>query len=173
MNKSAYTTVFVSVLTGILCFLSSANSFAESLNELEQNKTLVKNAFTALDAADLDDLDQYIAADYVRHSQATPGVVIRSLGEFKALLQSWSHTYSDIKTTVDVLIAEGDLVAFTGSYTATQVGPMGPFPATGKQLESEFAGYHQITDGKISKTWVTWDNLSALTQLGLFPPSEP
>ena len=172
MDPSIYRTLLACVLTGLLCFWSSTNSFAESQDNLEQNKTLVMEAFAALDAGDLDGLDKYIVADYVRHCQATPGVVIRSLEDFKILLQVWSHTYSDVKTKADVLVAEGDLVAFYGSFTATQIGPMGPFPATGKQMVSEFAGYHRIVEGKISETWVTWDNLAALAQLGLFPPPE-
>ena len=172
MNPSIYRALLACLLTAILCFWSSTNSFAESQDNLEQNKTLVMGAFAALDAGVLDDLDKYIAADYARHCQATPGVIIRSLKDFKALLQDWSHTYSGVETKVDVLVAEGDLVAFYGSFTATQIGPMGPFPATGKQMVSEFAGYHRITNGKISETWVTWDNLAALAQLGLFPPPE-
>jgi predicted ester cyclase len=140
MNHSIYKTVLTYTLTGILCFGVSINSHAGSQNDLEQNKTLVMEAFAALDAGVLDDLDKYIATDYVRHCQATPGVIIQSLEDFKALLQVWSHTYSDVETKVDTLIAEGDLVAFYGSFTATQIGPMGPFPATGKQMVSEFAG---------------------------------
>ena len=172
MNHSIYRTALTYALTGILCFWVSTNVHAESQVNLEQNKTLVMEAFAALDAGVLDDLDKYITADYVRHCQATPGVIIHSLEDFKALLQAWSHTYSDVETKADVLVAEGDLVAFYGSFTATQIGPMGPFPATGKQMVSEFAGYHRITNGKISETWVTWDNLAALAQLGLFPPPE-
>ena len=171
MNPSIYRAMLASMLTGVLCFWNS-NSLAESQDNLEQNKILVMEAFSALDAGALDDLDKYIVMDYVRHCQATPGVVIRSLEDFKALLQAWSYTYSDVETKVDVLVAEGDLVAFYGSFTAIQIGPMGPFPATGKQMVSEFSGYHRITNGKIAETWVTWDNLAALAQLGLFPPPE-
>ena len=130
-------------------------------------------ATAALDAGVLDELDKYIAADYVRHCQATPEAVVESLDDFKALLRSWSDTYSEITTKADVFIAEGDFVAFYGSFSAIQIGPMGPFPATGKQMVSEFAGYHRIAEGKIAETWVTWDNLSALMQLGLFPPQAP
>ena len=102
MDPSIYRTLLACVLTGLLCFWSSTNSFAESQDSLEQNKTLVMEAFAALDAGDLDGLDKYIVADYVRHCQATPGVVIRSLEDFKILLQVWSHTYSDVKTKADV-----------------------------------------------------------------------
>jgi hypothetical protein len=31
---------------------------------------------------------------------------------------------------------------------------------------------HRIAEGKIVETWVTWDNLAALSQLGLFPAGD-
>jgi predicted ester cyclase len=172
LNHRSHSPVRGCLLAVILIFLSASISLAEPADRLEQNKALVLESIAALDAGDLDNLDKFIADDYKRHCQATPGAIVASLDDFKALLREWEGTYSDVVTTVDVMIAEGDLVAFIGSYTAVQTGPMGPFPATGKQLVSEFAGYHRIANGKIVETWVTWDNLAALMQLGLFPPPE-
>jgi predicted ester cyclase len=71
------------------------------------------------------------------------------------------------------MLAEDDLVAFWATYSGIQDGPMGPYPATGKRMELDFAGMHRIADDKIVETWVTWDNLTGLTQLGLFPPEPP
>lgn len=172
MKKSSYMAMLACMLTGVLFIWSSTSFSAEPLDKLERNKTLVMETITILDAGLLDDLDKYMTADYVRHSQATPEAVVNSLEDFKALLQAWDLMFSDIKTKVDVLVAEGDLVAFYGSYSAIQIGPMGSFPATGKQMVSEFAGYHRIADGKITETWVTWDNLATLIQLGHFPPPD-
>ena len=50
---------------------------------------------------------------------------------------------------------------------------MGPFPATGRRLESDCAGIFRIQDGKIAELWVTWDNMAGLAQLGLLPPPPP
>jgi len=71
------------------------------------------------------------------------------------------------------LVAENDLVSFWATYSAVQEGPMGDFPATGRRMSVEFAGTHRIEDGKIVETWVTWDNMAALAQLGLWPPEKP
>jgi len=49
---------------------------------------------------------------------------------------------------------------------------MGPFPPTGKRLESQIAGMFRLEAGSIAELWVTWDNLSGLAQLGLFPPPD-
>ena len=69
-----------------------------------------------------------------------------------------------------MLIAEGDLVAFWCTYTGTQTGAMGPFPPTGNKTDLDFAGFHRIENGKIAESWITWDNMTILTQLGHFPP---
>jgi steroid delta-isomerase-like uncharacterized protein len=136
-----------------------------------RNKELVAEAFTAVEAGDFDRLDQFIAEDYVRHCQATPDITVASLAEFKDFLARDRATVSDPKLVHHRLVAEDDLVAFWITYSGVQDGPMGPYPATDKRMELDCAGIHRIADGKIVESWITWDNITALTQLGLLPPS--
>lgn len=136
------------------------------------NKELALAAFEAVADGNLDALDELVAVDYVRHCQATPDITVASLEEFKEYLLNDRVSFPDPDLQVIHLIAEDNLVAFWATYAGVQEGPMGPFPATGNMMEIEFAGIHRIEDGKIAETWVTWDNLSALTQLGLWPPNE-
>lgn len=140
--------------------------------QAEKNKAVVMQAFDALSNHEYDKLDQYIAQDYHRYCQATPEAVVESLDDFKALLSGWDQAFPDAKMTIDLIAAEGDLVAFYGPFTGTNEGAMGQFPATGKTMVSETAGFHRLENGKIVETWVTWDNLAVLNQLGLFPPQE-
>jgi predicted ester cyclase len=71
---------------------------------------------------------------------------------------------------VRLLAAEGDLVAFYGTYAGTQTGQWGTFPPSGKAFELELGGVVRISEGKIAELWITWDNLALLTQLGQVPP---
>ncbi len=66
----------------------------------------------------------------------------------------------------------GDCVAGYFTYSGTQEGAMGPFPATGKKADLKYLGILRIEDGKIAEMWVEWDNLAMLTQLSHFPPPE-
>lgn len=68
------------------------------------------------------------------------------------------------------MIAEGDRVAIWATYSGTQKGPLGPFPPSGKGLKLDISGVFRIEDAKIAEIWVTWGNLTSLTQLGHFPP---
>lgn len=62
------------------------------------------------------------------------------------------------------------IVAARFTYTGTQTGPMGEFPATGQRVEAPFLAIFRLEAGQVAELWVEWDNLAMLTQLGLFPP---
>ncbi len=146
---------------------------APAVDTTELNKQVVMELVEAINESRYDDLDLYIAQTYHRHCQATPDVSVETLDEFKAMMKDYGGAFSDGQVEIFEMIAEGDFVAIIGTYRGTHTGPMGEFAATGKALDSEFAGYHRFEDGKIVETWVTWDNLAMLQQLGLFPPSQP
>ncbi len=157
-------------LIGILFITISLMSCTNMNTKAERNKEIVSESLKFIQDSAYNELNQYYAEDYVRHCQATPDVIVKSLDDFKALLLEWDKTFTDIEYNTKVLIAEGDLVAIYGSFSGTQTGQMGPFPPTGKRTNVEFAGYHRIVNEKIAETWVTWDNMITLNQLGLFPP---
>jgi steroid delta-isomerase-like uncharacterized protein len=142
-------------------------------DQLESHKRLVERFTDATNAADWDALRQIVADDFTRHSAATPDPPVSSREEFIRLQESFLAGIPDQRVSLQQLIAEGDHVAARATYTGTQTGPMGDFPATGRAVESPFLAVFRIEGGQIAELWVEWDNLSMLTQLGLFPPPEP
>ncbi len=138
----------------------------------DKNKEIAQKMIDAINNKDYDILDNLIAPDIVRHCQATPNLNIRSLDEFKDFLKVDSKTFPDSHITTEILIAEGDMVAGYFTYSGTQEGAMGPFPATGKKADLKYLGILRIEDGKIAEMWVEWDNMTFLTQLGHFPLPE-
>lgn len=79
---------------------------------------------------------------------------------------------SDMSATIEEMVAEGDMVAVYVTFTGTQEGQMGPFPASGRKFESKTLAMFRLEEGKIAESWIEWDNVALLTQLGHFPPSE-
>jgi steroid delta-isomerase-like uncharacterized protein len=154
-----------------VCLLVAVLGCAPTVDVTEQNKQVVMDVVEAINDLRYDDLDHLIAQTYHRHCQATPDVSVETLDDFKALMKGFEGAFSDAQVEIYELIAEGDLVAVIGTYRGTHTGQMAEFAATGKTLDSEFAGYHRFEDGKIVETWVTWDNQAMLQQLGLFPPA--
>ena len=155
---------------GIALLAFVAGCKPSAIQQAENNKQQFLRGIDAINSKNFDALNDLAAANFVRHCQATPEVKVNSLADFKQYLRQDSATFPDSHVTIDHVVAEGDFVAFHGTYVATQKGPMGPFPPSNKQMSLEIAGLQRIENGKAAEMWVTWDNLAALTQLGYFPP---
>jgi predicted ester cyclase len=141
------------------------------MGDLEnRNKSVVQRFGEAVNNRDLDALDALVAPDFVRHSQATLWIQIRSLAEFKRYLQDDWAGVPDGKTMLRFLVAEGDLVALYCTYSGTQTGQWGPLAPSGKPVEFDFSGVFRMAAGKIAELWITWDNLAVLAQLGQVLP---
>ena len=157
------------ILLGLLLVLATVNPGAAQTSEADPESVFAAMV-QAINDRDLDALDALIAPDIVRHSQATPDVEVRSLDDFKAFLRNDFATVPDSEVDCPMVIVEGDLLASWCTYRGTQQGAMGPFPPTGRPIDLDFSGFMRFEEGLIAEIWVTWDNLTALAQLGHFPP---
>jgi len=142
-------------------------------DQLVANKELINRFAASINASDFDALDVMLTEDFRRHCQATPDVQVKSREEFRELQESFLVSVPDQHIALEMIVAEGDKVATYGTYSGTQSGPMGEFPATGKYFEIRFFSLFRIEDGRIAELWVEWDNLATLSQLGLYPSSAP
>jgi predicted ester cyclase len=132
---------------------------------------LVTEFFDAMNDRELDRLDAIVAADFVRHCEATPDVDVQSLEDFKAFLVAYTGVFPDNVQTPIHIAAGGDLIGIFATYEGTHLGPFGSFEPTGKRAKFDFAGMFRVNDAKLSELWITWDNMTILAQLGLLPES--
>jgi predicted ester cyclase len=155
-------------VVALLLAMFALPSLADDAKSVEVAKAMVG----AINARSLEALDGLVSADVIRHSAATPGVVVTNLSEFRAFLESDFAIVPDSVMEIDIIFSSGDYVAMLARYMGTQTGPMGPFPASGKRFELPFIGILRLENDKIAEIWVEWDNVHALTQLGHFPQKE-
>lgn len=135
------------------------------------NEAVVVAMVEAINQRDFAALDSLVAPDVIRRSGATPDVTVTNREEFKAFLRQDLAAVPNAQQTVNAMFSDGNWVAVHATYHGNQDGPMGPFPATGRPLQVSFIGLLRVEDGMIQEILVEWDNLSALAQLGHFPPS--
>ncbi len=140
--------------------------------QLEANKEIVRRFVEAQNEGDIELASQFLAPNAVRHCQATPDVQVRSREDFVVFFEQYMASFSNPHQTIDMLVAEGDMVAALATFTGRQDGPMGPFPPSGRDVDGKFLVIMRLEDGMIAEWWVEWDNLTMLTQLGHFPPPE-
>jgi steroid delta-isomerase-like uncharacterized protein len=138
---------------------------------VEANKAAVRNALARIGEGDVDAFVAMLAPGYVRHCQAMPAGMqeLRGPAAMSAWLEANKATFPDYREELENMVAEGDFVAWRSVGSGTQLGPMGPFPATGRRMSIAIIGMHRFEDGQIVETWTSWDNLAALGQLGLLP----
>lgn len=138
----------------------------------EQNKEIVRRVVTeGVNAHNLEVFRAMLAPDYARHSQATTEMPeIRGIEAMLKFLKASFTAFPDWHEEIELMIAEGDKVAYITTGAGTHKGPMGDIPPTGKKAEVTIYIIQRIENGKIAETWVGWDNLAVLVQLGLFSP---
>lgn len=129
------------------------------------NKDLVKSFVEATNRRDWSALDALVAVDFVRHSSSGPPGV-DSLEKLKQFHQAELETFPDLRETVLLLVEEGEYVAARINFHGTQVGKLGPFPPSNRTLNADFNCIFRVADGCIQESWVEYDNLYGLIQLG-------
>lgn len=140
-------------------------------DRVEENKATLRRMVERLNAGDIGGFTEALSPNYVRRCQAMPPQLqeIRGRDAMHQWLVSNQATFPDYREDLEWVIGEGDFVAWRSKGTGTQSGALGPFPATHKRMELVIIGMHRFEQGRVAETWTSWDNLAALTQLGLLP----
>ncbi len=133
---------------------------------LQENKTLVRDFVEAVNTQDWPRVLALVATDFARHSTAAGDPQVRSAAQLVAFLQAEYRTFPDAEETLLDLLADGDKVAARHQFRGTQLGPMGPFPPSGKVMSATYLAIYRIENGRIAEAWAEWDNLAGLRQLG-------
>ena len=164
--------LLVAVLALTLTGRNAVAQDASAMTTPEENKQIVRYAVEkGVNEGNLEIFRETLAQNYARHSQATTGMEeIRGVEAMLNFVQSHLEAFPDWHEEIDLMIAEGDKVAYITTGTGTHLGPMGDVAPTGKRMEVVNFIVQRIENGKIAETWIGWDNLAALRQLGLFPP---
>lgn len=137
----------------------------------QQNVDIVRGAHAALARGDFESFKAAIGPGYVRHCQAMPPGLqeLHGTTEFFGFLEEFLAGVPDYEDTLSQVVAQGDRVAYVSTMRGVQTGPLGDLPATGREFTLVNVIIQRLEAGKIVETWVSWDNVAFLTQLGLMP----
>jgi len=72
--------------------------------------------------------------------------------------------------TIDDMVAEGDKVVYRWTLRGTHKGEFTGIAPTGKQVTLWGMVIDRILGGKIVETWIRYDTLGFMQQLGVIPP---
>jgi predicted ester cyclase len=122
---------------------------------IQENKTVSNRVAEAISKGDLDALDELMAPDLVE--------------EFKRNIAEIRKAFPDYSGTNVEQIAEGDRVANRFVFLGTHLGEYERVTPTGKRVEFIGNSIDRVVEGKIVESWVEWDQLGVMRQLGAIP----
>jgi steroid delta-isomerase-like uncharacterized protein len=160
-----------------LVFMTVATGYAGDDPETDQesaNKAVMEWIFAnGVNAHNPDAWDSVLTEDYVRHCEAMPPEAreIHGIEQMKAFLAETFAAFPDWREDIVYIVAEGDKVALMTHGIGTMQGSFGNLEPTGKKAEVTNIMFMRFENGKVAETWITWDNLYFLEQIGLLPPS--
>ena len=139
----------------------------------EANMALLRRVHDQVNQGNFEVFDEALATGYARHCQAMPpgAQEIRGAGPLKAFVREHLEAFPDWHDTIDFMFASDDRVAYQTTSTGTQTGQIGPFPPTGRKVKLVSIIIQRLENGKVAETWISWDNVALLTQLGHLAPS--
>jgi steroid delta-isomerase-like uncharacterized protein len=179
-NKIAWERDYYDVYKSILQLGILPSRDTEQLNTnkdaREKNKQIVREVYEkAINAHNVEFLNSILADNYTRHSQSSPPGMqeITDKGTFLKFVKMHFNAFPDWNEKIEFMVAEDDKVAFLTIGTGTNTGKMGEITPTGKSVNIQNLIVHRIDgNNQIAETWVLWDNVAFLSQLGLYPPSK-
>lgn len=136
----------------------------------ESNKQVVRDFYReVLCGHNLDLADLYMHEDYIQHNpyaaQGIAGFIEFHKGFFAAI--------PDAQTTINMIIAEKDLVFVYSTYTGTHTGRgFLDLQPTGNKIHYDVVDMFRMQDGKLCEHWDVADTRAIFTQLGAIPPQE-
>jgi steroid delta-isomerase-like uncharacterized protein len=116
----------------------------------------------------LEEVLELVGDDYVGHIPGAPEP-IRGKDGFREFVTTYLTGFPDGTITLDHQIAEGDFVASRWTARGTNSGELMGMQPTGKQVTVPGITLSRFVDGKLRESWVSWDTLSMLQQLGAVP----
>lgn len=76
------------------------------------------------------------------------------------------EAFPDLEVEPNLIVADGDLVAVNLVAHGTHRGTFQGVPATGRRWAATCSAFFRVEDGRIVDSWLNWDLLGILEQVG-------
>jgi ketosteroid isomerase-like protein len=133
----------------------------------EANKAVVRRAFSAFEQGDIATLNELFDPEGPWHTPS--GKTIRQGGPYASLQAScpMCASLAQRRISIDVMLAEGDLVAVRSTWSGIYTGTFRGTRVDGKTVNIIYSNIYRVVDGKIRENWANADRLSLAEQFGM------
>jgi steroid delta-isomerase-like uncharacterized protein len=132
----------------------------------DANKAIVRESYEQVwNEHRADAAATYYAADYADHNTSVPDQPAGVDGAH-AVFSTFLAAFPDVHFTLDLQVAEGDLVSTRWTATGTNSGSLMGMPPTGRQVIVTGIDIFRVQGGKIVERWGSFDLAGMMQQLG-------
>ncbi len=132
----------------------------------EQNKALIRRFYDEVwNKGNLDVTYEVFDDSYVRHD-LRPGNPSPGPEGQKKIASDFRAAFPDLQMSIDLMVAEDDMVVARWTTRGTNTGAWGGVSPTGKQAQFSGVNIFRIANGKVVEIWNHRDDLGLMQQLG-------
>jgi steroid delta-isomerase-like uncharacterized protein len=88
---------------------------------------------------------------------------------YKSQVTQFLSGFPDLRFSIDDMVAEDEKVVVSWNIAGTHKGEFMGIPATNKKISVDGITINHIVNGKIIDSYINWDTLGMLQQLGIAP----
>jgi steroid delta-isomerase-like uncharacterized protein len=134
---------------------------------LEENKRLARKAIKIWTTGHLDVADALYALDYVNHQHHDPEdpCDLHGVQAMKTFIKGFREAFPDFRDSIDIQLAEADMVATRLTSMGTHRGAFMGVEPTNRELTWTGITIDRISEDKIVESWANWDMMGMMQQL--------
>jgi steroid delta-isomerase-like uncharacterized protein len=131
----------------------------------EENKRLAREVIRIWTTGDFDAADDIYAPDYVNHQHHDPDDPrdLHGVEAMKTFATEFREAFPDFHDSIDIQLAEGDMVATRFTSRGTHRGTFMGVEPTNRALTWTGITIERISaEGKIAESWANWDMMGMM-----------
>ena len=138
-----------------------------------ENKAIVRRLYEEVwNKRRVELVDELMSPSHAMHDNHLPDSGIGPEA-YKRNVARFVAGFPDLRFTVEDMLVENDKVAVGWTISGTHKGEFRGISPTGRKVSVEGITINQIAGGKIMDSYVSWDALGLMQQLGVAPAFGP
>jgi steroid delta-isomerase-like uncharacterized protein len=134
----------------------------------DENRQVIRQVFNAWNAHDAESYLKLLDKETVWDSDAFPAP-FRGHEGARQFFQVYVRAFPDLHLDIEQMIADEDYVVTRWRSSGTHRGDLGGIAPTNRRAELHGCTVTEVTNGKVGRAWVYFDNARLLRQLGVTP----
>jgi steroid delta-isomerase-like uncharacterized protein len=134
-----------------------------------ENKSIVRRLYEEVwNERKFDVVDELISSSHAFHDPNVSGSQIGP-DAYKQQMARFTTAFPDLHFAIEDIVSEKDKLVVSWMISGTHKGEYEGIPPTGKKISVEGITINHIANGKILDSYVSWDALGLMRQLGHAP----